>query len=133
LRRGPFARWVHTHRFVALGTRSALEDDIEYELPLGPLGAIGGGGLRAPRSAAPSTTDTRSPPPTSRGTPRSHTPAMHVAITGSTGSSLRPRSLPHHRGPHRAPRGARPSATAARGDVVWDPARGTIDAAALEG
>ena len=43
---GPFAAWMHTHRFVADpsgGTR--LIDDVEYELPLGKLGALLGGAL----------------------------------------------------------------------------------------
>jgi len=43
---GPFAKWLHTHRFVedpSGGTR--LIDDVEYELPLGKLGAIFGGAL----------------------------------------------------------------------------------------
>jgi hypothetical protein len=40
-RGGPFRRWVHTHRFVALdAARTRLEDDIDYALPLGPLGAL---------------------------------------------------------------------------------------------
>jgi len=41
MRRGPFARWVHTHRFDALEERrSRLEDSIEYALPLGALGRL---------------------------------------------------------------------------------------------
>lgn len=44
-REGPFARWVHTHRFTPLSdTRSVLEDEIDYELPLGAVGALFGGG-----------------------------------------------------------------------------------------
>ena len=38
---GPFARWVHTHRFVPDGReRSRLVDDVEYALPLGALGEL---------------------------------------------------------------------------------------------
>ncbi len=41
---GPFSRWVHTHRFVpGKGGTSVLEDEVDYELPLGPLGALFGG------------------------------------------------------------------------------------------
>jgi ligand-binding SRPBCC domain-containing protein len=43
---GPFAKWLHTHRFVedaSGGTR--LIDDVEYELPLGKLGAFLGGAM----------------------------------------------------------------------------------------
>lgn len=47
-RQGPFARYVHEHRFEKLpGGRSALEDHVEYELPLGALGrAVAGGPVR---------------------------------------------------------------------------------------
>jgi uncharacterized protein (TIGR01777 family) len=41
---GPFARWEHTHRIRPDGASSILEDDIEYDLPLGALGALLGGG-----------------------------------------------------------------------------------------
>ncbi len=41
---GPFARWVHTHTMDPDGEGGTwLVDSIEYELPLGPLGAFFGG------------------------------------------------------------------------------------------
>lgn len=37
--RGPFKRWVHTHRFTPDGPNACwLEDEIEYEFPFGTLG-----------------------------------------------------------------------------------------------
>ena len=37
--RGPFKRWKHTHRFTPDGPEASwLEDEIEYELPMGALG-----------------------------------------------------------------------------------------------
>jgi len=42
--RGPFAKWVHTHRMDPDGAGGTwLVDHIEYELPLGALGQIFGG------------------------------------------------------------------------------------------
>lgn len=38
MRDGPFARWIHTHRFVADGEETIVEDDLEYELPGGEVG-----------------------------------------------------------------------------------------------
>lgn len=35
---GPFRSWLHTHRFFADGGETILEDEVEYELPCGPLG-----------------------------------------------------------------------------------------------
>ncbi|MFN7147696.1 MAG: SRPBCC family protein, partial [Myxococcota bacterium] len=49
--RGPFARWVHTHRFEPAPTGSELVDHIDYTLPLGPLGALFGGGFARARIA----------------------------------------------------------------------------------
>lgn len=42
---GPFPRWEHTHSFVPESeTSSWLEDRVEFELPLGWLGKLFGGG-----------------------------------------------------------------------------------------
>jgi ligand-binding SRPBCC domain-containing protein len=38
MRDGPFARWDHTHRFLADGEETIVEDEIEYELPGGGVG-----------------------------------------------------------------------------------------------
>ena len=45
-KRGPFAKWIHNHRFEPLGKdRCKLIDDVEYALPMGFLGATFGGGF----------------------------------------------------------------------------------------
>lgn len=39
--RGPFAHWLHRHSISPRGPASSLlSDDVEYELPLGPLGRV---------------------------------------------------------------------------------------------
>jgi ligand-binding SRPBCC domain-containing protein len=41
MERGPFARWVHEHRFEQVhATASWLVDDVEYSLPLEPVSVI---------------------------------------------------------------------------------------------
>lgn len=37
IRRGPFASWLHRHRFFGEGESTVLVDDIAYALPLAPL------------------------------------------------------------------------------------------------
>ena len=135
MRRGPFARWVHTHRFVSLGgARSALEDVVDYALPLGALGRLGGGAFaRAKIRRAFDYRHAVTAADLARHATFANRPPMHVAITGSTGlvgSALVPFLTT---GGHTVTRVVRDRGRAGPGDVVWDPARGQIDAAALEG
>jgi hypothetical protein len=37
---GPYAAWVHTHRFTPSGSGVIMEDRVEYALPFGILGRI---------------------------------------------------------------------------------------------
>jgi ligand-binding SRPBCC domain-containing protein len=37
---GPFKRWKHTHRFMAVPAGTLVTDHVEYALPLGVLGVI---------------------------------------------------------------------------------------------
>jgi NADH dehydrogenase len=38
--RGPYARWEHTHTFEAVDGGTIVRDEIEYAVPLGPLGDL---------------------------------------------------------------------------------------------
>jgi len=38
--RGPYARWYHRHSFRAVDGGVEMTDDVEYRLPLGPLGRL---------------------------------------------------------------------------------------------
>jgi len=38
--RGPYARWVHTHRFRELEVGTEMQDEVEWALPLQPLGEL---------------------------------------------------------------------------------------------
>lgn len=133
--RGPFARWEHCHRFVAEGpAQSYLEDDIQYALPLGALGRRLGGGFvrrmlrRVFRYRHDVTlNDLALHQKYAGGRP------WTVLVTGSTGligSALVPFLTA---GGHRVVRLVRSPAPAGPDTVYWDPARGVLDPAALEG
>ncbi len=38
--RGPYRRWEHVHRFTAVADGTLVEDEVTYELPLGPLASL---------------------------------------------------------------------------------------------
>ena len=37
---GPYATWIHRHRFAETAAGTFIEDEVSYELPFGPLGLV---------------------------------------------------------------------------------------------
>ena len=131
---GPFAYWQHTHRMTPDGAgESLLEDRIEYVLPFGALGSLGGGALTRRRLARTFAYRHRVTAQDIAAHARMGDRHMKVLVTGSSGligTALVPFLTT---GGHDVIRLVRTGTATPRGTAVWDPERGTIDAAALEG
>jgi uncharacterized protein (TIGR01777 family) len=131
---GPFARWSHTHRVRRTSdTTSELSDEIDFALPLAGLG-IGDALVRAQlgrlfhhRHLVTAGDLTRHA--------AAALPPLRIAISGATGMIGSALDAFLSTGGHAVQRIVRraPDPTRAHPDIVWDPSRGTIDAAALEG
>lgn len=132
---GPFKSWRHTHRFVPDSeAASALHDRIEYELRFGPAGRILMAGYTSRllermfrfRHAQTALDLARHRAFAAHGTKR-------IAVSGASG--LIGTALRHflEAGGHQVLRLVRRTAKPGADEVRWDPARGEIDAAALEG
>ena len=131
---GPFAKWEHLHLVMPDGPDACtLTDTIEYRLPAGGVGQAFGGGfarrqlerLFAWRHAT-TRADLELPAPLAGEAPRRVVIAGASGMIGQAlGAFLRTRGHTVVRLVRRASRGT--------DELVWDPAKGTIDLAALEG
>ncbi|MFN9131890.1 MAG: TIGR01777 family oxidoreductase [Phycisphaerales bacterium] len=137
--RGPFARWLHTHRVIDLGSgRSRLHDHIDYALPMGPIGALGRGLFEADLRRMFTIRHNRTLEDCTRHAALASAGPLRIAITGSTGLIGENLCAYLLNAGHTVYRLARPGSTAGSPDlptpvIRWDPDTGTIDAAELEG
>ena len=133
-REGPFASWIHAHLFSpASGGGSIIEDDLEYELPMGSVGRAFAGEYvhrqlwRTFRHRHETTRNDLI-----RHGRFASRPRLRAAISGAgglIGSRMR-RFL--ESGGHEVVRLVRRTPAGA-GEIPWDPARGVLSAEALEG
>lgn len=135
MQQGPFSKFDHTHRFIAEGPKaSTLEDYILYELPMGPIGALAGGWY------AGSTLDHvfRYRHALLLGDIQRHAqfadrPPMRIAVTGANGFIGTQLCAFLTTGGHTVLRIGRGAFNPGVVDIPWNPAKGEIDARALEG
>lgn len=132
---GPFTFWLHTHRVRPDGPdASVLEDDIEYVLPGGPFGdALGHGFADRMLGDMFRWRHERTRADLARHAAVAGRGPLRIAVTGASGlvgTALVPfLTTGGHHVDMLVRRAARPGSS----EIAWDPAAGTLDAAALDG
>ncbi len=131
---GPFTRWEHTHVMEpASDGTSVLLDQIDYQLPLGALGALGGGWyVRQQLEQLFDFRHARTRLDLLRHAAFADQPRRTVAITGGTGLIGSALTWFLRTGGHSV-RWITRRPDASRGDIGWDPNAGMLDPASLHG
>lgn len=132
---GPFAKWVHTHCFEPQGPdRCAVEDRIDYELPLGGLGRLlGGGTVQSMLERMFRFRHLRLRHDLARHQVHAGRKRLRVAVTGSTGLVGTSLCAFLTTGGHEVLRLVRRAPRPGADEVRWDPQGGAVDTAVLEG
>ncbi len=131
---GPFAQWVHTHRVEPDGPSACyLEDHIEYALPLGTLGHLGGGAFVRRKLERMFThrhrmlCDDLATHAQYQGGP------MKILMSGASGLIGAALNAFLTTGGHTVTSLVRRPPRPGAREIVWDPRHGTPDLASLEG
>ncbi len=132
---GPFPSWVHTHEFAAESdTSSRCDDTVEYTLPLGALGAaVAGGFVKGTMERVFTYRHAVLAHDIARHAAFAHLPRLRIAVTGASGFIGSQLCAFLTTGGHTVVRIGRGQVRAGHTDVSWDPARGELNPAALEG
>ena len=131
---GPFAHWVHTHRFEPDGPSACyLEDHIEYALPLGTVGRLGGGALVRQKLARMFTYRHRVTSDDIATHARYTGAPMKILVSGASGIVGTALVAFLTTGGHSVTRLVRSQPRPGAQEILWDPKHGVDDATSLEG
>ena len=133
--RGPFTRWVHTHRFEPeSGGGCSVEDHVEWEIPMGTVGSLlGDSTVEAELQRLFTFRHHRLHNDLERHKKYGTGAPLTVAVTGSSGLIGRTLCNVLTTGGHRVVRLVRNQETKQSGDAFWDPIAGTVEEKKLEG
>lgn len=131
---GPFAHWVHTHRVEPDGPSACyLEDHIEYALPLGTLGHLGGGAFVRRKLERMFTYRHRMLREDLATHAQYQGGPMKILMSGASGLIGAALSAFLTTGGHTVTSLVRRPPRLGAREIVWDPRHGTPDLASLEG
>ena len=132
-RHGPFKRWVHTRRFEPVGSaRTRIEDEVEWEAPLGGLAGIANGPIEDAMSRALRFQHARIARDLELHRRYARDP-LRVAVTGSGGFLGRALTDFLDSGGHEVIRVIRYDRANMGTDVYWNPSSDTLHRRGLEG
>jgi len=132
---GPFAFWVHAHRFLPEGEDACvIEDEIDYRLPFGALGQwLGGSRVRRDLERSFPFRHRRVADDVARHSVYRDRRRLKIAIAGASGLIGTQLSAFLKTGGHRVYRLVRRPPVPGTDEIYWDPARGDLDPADLAG
>ena len=133
--RGPFTRWVHTHRFEPEDDGGCtVEDHVDWELPMGAAGRLlGGSTVEAELERFFAFRHRRLRNDLDRIVRYGSGASLAVAVTGSSGLIGRSLCNVLATGGHRVIRVVRKRKKLKAEHVLWDPIEGRIEEEKLEG
>lgn len=131
---GPFAAWVHTHRFESNGgTGCVLDDKIDFDLPLGPIGrALGGRSVNKKLTQLFAYRHRITRDDLLLHQRFEDQPRLTIAITGASGFVGASLTALLETGGHTVRPLVRRTPTDAS-EIQWDPKRGLVDPTQAEG
>ncbi len=132
--RGPFAHWVHTHRFSAHGDQSVLHDHVEYRLPFGwPAQALAGATTKRTIERMFEHRHERTRQDLDRHAKYSDREKMRIAVSGASGLIGSQLAAFLRTGGHQVDPLVRKSPSEGSNEIRWNPSDGTVDTSRLEG
>lgn len=134
-RKGPFERWVHTHRFSSNAAGGTLmEDEVDWEPPMGAAGEFFAGSIvKRDLTRSFAFRHRRLAHDLDLHAAFADRPRLRVAITGAGGLIGRSLSALLTSGGHEVVPMVRSRSRAVDGAVYWDPVGGDVDTAGLAG
>jgi uncharacterized protein (TIGR01777 family) len=133
--KGPFTRWVHTHRFEPTSDDGCtVEDHIDWELPLGAAGQLlGGSSVEAELERVFTFRHRRIRNDLDRMARYPQGGRLRVGVTGSSGMIGRSLCDVLTTGGHHVVRIVRDPKTRTSEEALWDPVEGTLEEKKLDG
>ena len=133
--KGPFTRWVHTHRFEPeSGGGCTVEDRVDWELPMGAGGRLlGGSSVEAELERLFTFRHHRLRNDLDRIARYGDGTSLRIAVTGSSGLIGRAFCDVLTTGGHHVVRLVRNREARTSEDVLWDPIEGTVGEEGLKG